>query len=182
MRTAFRPFRVAGIPVTVRTMRSSGWASPCISNSWASIWNKGIPRQSGCLNSTKRRRRVTSPGARVLRGRWRRRLTPRTPPVSTSGTSYRCRAPGRTVPVREASPELLVDEIRVLRPRLGGRMKAGNVDVTLTLPCLCDVVGRLHAHERVHFHAERLLEAQSHNAGEVSVAVEQAGQGRTRNL
>src|SRR5713226_6035222 len=39
---------------------------------------------------------------------------------------------------------------------------APNADLACTLARLSDVVGSLHAHQRVHVHAERLLAAQSH--------------------
>ena len=46
-----------------------------------------------------------------------------------------------------------------LRASLGREPKPPHVDLSLTLTSLRDVVGRLHAHESVHFYAEGFLDA-----------------------
>ena len=47
-----------------------------------------------------------------------------------------------------------------------------NADLVLALAGLRDVVGSLHAHERVHLYAEGLFETQGHIAGQIGFAVE----------
>ena len=41
-----------------------------------------------------------------------------------------------------------------------------------------NVVGQLHSHQRIHFHAESLLDAQRHFARQVGLAIQRTGQGR----
>jgi hypothetical protein len=60
-----------------------------------------------------------------------------------------------------------------------GTMNATNMDFLLASTRLCDVVGGLHSHERIHLHAEGLLDAEGHLARGLSI--EQTGQGRAGN-
>src|SRR5260370_36768016 len=46
---------------------------------------------------------------------------------------------------------------------------APDADLACILARLSDVVGTLHAHQRVHLHAQRLLDAQSHLTGQVGI-------------
>jgi len=41
-----------------------------------------------------------------------------------------------------------------------------------------NVVGQLHPHQRIHFHAESRLDAQHHFARQVGLAIQRTGQGR----
>src|SRR3990172_13096847 len=50
------------------------------------------------------------------------------------------------------------------------------MNMLLAFAGLSDVVGGLHAHERVHLHSKGFLDAEGHVPGKVSLAVEQAGQ------
>jgi hypothetical protein len=45
--------------------------------------------------------------------------------------------------------------------RAGGSVNAPDMNLLLTLAGACDLVGALHPHERVHLHAESLLDAQA---------------------
>lgn len=47
----------------------------------------------------------------------------------------------------------------------------------LTLARLSDIVGHLHPHKRIHLDAERLLDAQRHLARQISLAIQETGQG-----
>lgn len=58
-----------------------------------------------------------------------------------------------------------------------GVKDAADTNVPLAFAGLRDVVGGLHAHEGVHFHAEGFFEAQGHVAGEAGFGVEQTGEG-----
>lgn len=51
-----------------------------------------------------------------------------------------------------------------------------HMNFLLVLAGARDVVRRLHPHERVHLHAESLLDAQRHNAGQVGLAVKDRSQ------
>jgi len=59
--------------------------------------------------------------------------------------------------------------------------RSPHADLLLSLPGLGNVIRGLHTHERVHLYSECFLNAERHNPGEISLAIEQAGQHRPRN-
>ena len=63
----------------------------------------------------------------------------------------------------------------------GIRLIASNADLAGILARLRDIVGSLHAHQRVHVHTERLLDAQSHLTGQVGIPVQEIRQSRSRH-
>ena len=65
--------------------------------------------------------------------------------------------------------------------KLGWLVNSLHADVFLALACQGDVVCRPHPHERIHLHAEGLLDSERHVSGEISLAIEQARQRGTRN-
>ena len=65
---------------------------------------------------------------------------------------------------------------------LSAGMKAAYADFLFAASGPGNIESRLHPHERVHLHAESLLDAQRHIPGQIGLAVQQAGQGRARHL
>jgi hypothetical protein len=59
------------------------------------------------------------------------------------------------------------------------RLKAvtGYFDGVLALACQSDIVGRLHAHKRVHLHTESFFNTQSHVSRQIGLAVQETGKG-----
>jgi hypothetical protein len=51
------------------------------------------------------------------------------------------------------------------------------MDLVLTFADVSDVIGDLHPHQCVHFGADGLLDPKRHIAGQVGLAIKEAGQG-----
>ena len=57
----------------------------------------------------------------------------------------------------------------------GGQLgKASNADLLFAFAGLRDVIGGLHAHQRIHLYAKGFFDAEGHVPGEVGLGVEQA--------
>ena len=79
-------------------------------------------------------------------------------------------------------PLCIGNRFPALLPSPNARLEAPHPDCILALPGPGDIVGSLHAHERVHLDAKSSFQTERHIPGQVGLAIEQAGQSGPGNL